>query len=55
VCSSDLFEAGSMFKPLADPSRAQRVLDEINLVGEIVEALLAAKAHMPGDDMTRST
>jgi len=51
----NLFEAGSMFTPLADPSRAQRVLDELNLVGEIVEALLAAKAHMPGDGMGRST
>lgn len=41
----DLFEPGSMFTPLADPARAERVLKEFALVGEIVEALLAAKAQ----------
>lgn len=48
-CDNDLFiavetknryEAGSMFKPLDDPARTQKILDEIGAIYDIVDTLL---------------
>ncbi len=39
----NLFEPGSMFEPLANPERANRVLKEIQSVHDVIDALLAAK------------
>ncbi|MGD2132377.1 MAG: DUF3137 domain-containing protein [Maricaulaceae bacterium] len=40
----NLFEPGSMFKPLADEARARKVLEEIETVQGVIDALLAAQA-----------
>ena len=39
----NLFEAGSMFTPLADPARARKVWGEIESVHGVIDALLAAR------------
>jgi hypothetical protein len=39
----NLFEPGSMFRPLADVGRAERVLKEIQSVHAVIDALLAAR------------
>jgi hypothetical protein len=44
----NLFEAGSMFKPLADRARVDRVLKEIQSVHGVIDALLAARAEDRG-------
>jgi hypothetical protein len=43
----DLFEAGSMFKPLVDISRARHVLEEIELVHAIIGSLMAQREPGP--------
>ena len=43
VEGGNLFEAGSMFKPLADPARARRVHDEIASVHGVIDALIATR------------
>jgi hypothetical protein len=40
VEGGNLFEAGSMFEPLATPKRARRVLDEIETVHAMIDALV---------------
>ena len=40
----NLFEAGSMFKPLVDEARARKVLEEIDTVHGVIDALMAAQA-----------
>ncbi len=40
VEGGNLFEAGSMFEPLATPARAKRVLDEIDTVHAMIDSLL---------------
>ncbi len=44
----NLFEPGSMFKPLADFARVEKVLKEIQSVHGVIDALLAARAQDRG-------
>jgi hypothetical protein len=43
VEGGDKFEAGSMFKPLADPERARKLITEIGLVFRLIDAVLTAE------------
>lgn len=40
----DLFEIGDMFKPLADPARARRIVDDIAGVMRVMDQVLTAQA-----------
>lgn len=44
VEGGDLFEPGDMFKPLVDPSRARRIVDEIASVVRVMDQVLTAQA-----------
>ena len=53
------FEAGSMFKPLADQSRVRKIVEEIGLVTEIIDmvvrpARLDAAEAIRNEDATHS-
>lgn len=41
--SPDRFEIGDMFKPLADPTRARRIIDDIAQVMKLMDAVLTAE------------
>jgi hypothetical protein len=43
VEGGDLFEPGDMFKPLVDPSRARRIVDEIASVVRVMDQVLTAQ------------
>ena len=43
VEGGDLFEPGDMFKPLVDPSRARRIVDEIASVVRVMDEVLTAQ------------
>ena len=43
VETNDQYEAGSMFKPLIDPARTQKILDEIGAVYDVVDIVSRAK------------
>jgi hypothetical protein len=43
VEGGDLFEPGDMFKPLVDPSRARRIVDEIAGVVRVMDQVLTAQ------------
>ena len=43
VETNDQYEAGSMFKPLIDPARTQKILDEIGAVYDMVDIVSRAK------------
>ena len=43
VETDDQYEAGSMFKPLIDPARTQKILDEIGAVYDMVDIVSRAK------------
>jgi hypothetical protein len=47
VEGGNLFEPGSMFKPLVDPSRARRIVDEIAGVVRVMDQVLTAQAQRP--------
>lgn len=40
---TDKFEIGDMFKPLADPARARRIVDDIAQVMKLMDAMLTAE------------
>lgn len=44
VEGGDLFEPGDMFKPLVDPARARRIVDEIAGVVRVMDQVLTAQA-----------
>jgi Protein of unknown function (DUF3137) len=44
VEGGNLFEPGDMFKPLVDPARARRIVDEIAGVVRVMDAVLTAQA-----------
>jgi hypothetical protein len=44
VEGGNLFEPGDMFKPLVDPSRARRIVDEIASVVKVMDQVLTAQA-----------
>lgn len=41
----NLFEPGSLFEPLVDPSRARRIVDELASVMRVMDAVLTAQAQ----------
>ena len=45
VEGGDLFEAGDLFKPLADPARARRIVDEIAGVVRVMDQVVTAQAR----------
>ncbi|MGE0828556.1 MAG: DUF3137 domain-containing protein [Hyphomonadaceae bacterium] len=45
VEGGNLFEPGDMFKPLADPVRAKKLVDEIGKVMSVMDAVLTAQAR----------
>ncbi len=47
VEGGNLFEPGDMFKPLVDPARARRILEEIAGVVRVMEQVLTAQAARP--------
>ncbi|MBX3511092.1 MAG: DUF3137 domain-containing protein [Hyphomonadaceae bacterium] len=47
VEGGNLFEPGDLFKPLADPTRAQRIVDEISGVVRVMDQVLTAQAQRP--------
>lgn len=47
VETGNLFEAGSMFKPLADQGRVKSIMDEIKLVTGIIEELVQRPGARP--------
>lgn len=44
VEGGNLFEPGDMFKPLADPARARRIVEEIGKVLRVMDSVLTAQA-----------
>ena len=47
VEGGNLFEPGDMFKPLVDPSRARRIVDEIASVVKMMDQVLTAQTLRP--------
>lgn len=47
VEGGDLFEPGDLFKPLVDPARARRIVDEIASVVKVMDHVLTAQAQRP--------
>jgi hypothetical protein len=47
VEGGNLFEPGDMFKPLVDPSRARRIVDEIASVVKVMDQVLTAQTLRP--------
>lgn len=47
VEGGNLFEPGDLFKPLVDPARARRIVDEIAGVVKVMEQVLTAQAARP--------
>lgn len=47
VEGGNLFEPGDLFKPLADPARARRIVDEISGVFGVMDQVLTAQAQRP--------
>jgi len=47
VEGGNLFEPGDMFKPLTDPARARRVVDELASVVRVMDQVLTAQAGRP--------
>jgi hypothetical protein len=47
VEGGNLFEPGDLFKPLVDPARARRILDEIAGVVKVMDHVLTAQAQRP--------
>lgn len=47
VEGGNLFEPGDLFKPLVDPTRARRILDEIAGVVKVMDQVLTAQAQRP--------
>lgn len=43
VESPDRFELGDLFKPLADPARARRIVDDVGQVMKLMDAVLTAE------------
>lgn len=43
----NLFEPGDLFKPLVDPARARRIVDEIAGVVRVMDQVLTAQAQRP--------
>lgn len=48
VEGGNLFEPGDLFKPLVDPARARRIVDEIAGVVRVMDHVLTAQAQRPG-------
>lgn len=48
VEGGNLFEPGDLFKPLVDPARAKRIVDEISGVFRVMDQVLTAQAQRPG-------
>jgi hypothetical protein len=48
VEGGNLFEPGDMFKPLVDPARARRVVEELASVVRVMDQVLTAQAQRPG-------
>jgi hypothetical protein len=47
VEGGNLFEPGDLFKPLVDPSRARRIVDEIASVVKVMDQVLTAQTARP--------
>lgn len=47
VEGGNLFEPGDLFKPLVDPARARRIVDEIAGVVKVMDQVLTAQAQRP--------
>lgn len=47
VEGGDLFEPGDLFKPLVDPGRARRIMNEISGVFGVMDQVLTAQAQRP--------
>ena len=47
VEGGNLFEPGDLFKPLPDPARARRIVDEIGKVMGVMDSVLSAQAKRP--------
>ncbi|MBY0563858.1 MAG: DUF3137 domain-containing protein [Hyphomonadaceae bacterium] len=47
VEGGDLFEPGDLFKPLVDPARARRIVDEIASIVRVMDHVLTAQAQRP--------
>lgn len=47
VEGGNLFEPGDLFKPLVDPARARRIVDEISGVFGVMDQVLTAQAQRP--------
>lgn len=47
VEGGNLFEPGDLFKPLVDPSRARRIVDEISGVVKVMDQVLTAQTARP--------
>jgi hypothetical protein len=47
VEGGDLFEPGDLFKPLVDPARARRIVNEIAGVVKVMDQVLTAQAQRP--------
>jgi hypothetical protein len=47
VEGGNLFEPGDLFKPLPDPARARRIVDEIGKVMNVMDSVLTAQAKRP--------
>ncbi len=47
VEGGNLFEPGDLFKPLPDPARARRIVDEIGKVMGVMDSVLTAQAKRP--------
>jgi hypothetical protein len=45
VEGGNLFEPGDLFKPLVDPARARRIVDEIAGVVKVMDQVLTAQAQ----------
>lgn len=47
VEGGNLFEPGDLFKPLVDPARARRIVDEVSSVMRVMEQVLTAQSQRP--------
>lgn len=47
VEGGNLFEPGDLFKPLVDPARAKRIVDEISGVVRVMDQVITAQAQRP--------
>ena len=47
VEGGDRFEIGDLFKPLADPKRARKIVDDLAKVMQVMNAVLTAQAKRP--------